>query len=76
MGYLNPETMFILSLSPEMREKLTDTVEEAVQLRSSGMTTEEIARALERDIEVIERSSVTPKMVRHIVLGSSLETGN
>lgn len=76
MGYLNPETMFILSLKPEMREKLTDTVEEAVQLRSSGMTTEEIARALEQDIVAIERSSVTPKMVRHIVLGSSLETGN
>jgi len=76
MGYFNHEAMFVLSLSPAMRDKLTDVVEEVVQLRSSGLTTEEIEKMLENDLELIEKSSSTPRMVRHIALGTSLATGN
>ncbi len=76
MGYFNHEAMFVLSLAPSMREKFTDIVEEAVQLRSSGYTTEEIEQRLENDIRLIEKASSTPRMARRIVLGTSSETGN
>lgn len=69
MGYVGPETMFLLSLSPEGRESLTDLVEEALQLRLTGLTTKEIEDRLDSDLTRLESTTSTPRMVRKIVLG-------
>lgn len=69
MGYVGPETMFLLSLSPEGRESLTDLVEEALQLRLTGLTTKEIEDRLDSDLTCLESTTPTPRMVRKIVLG-------
>lgn len=69
MGYVGPETMFLLSLSPEGRESLTDLVEEALQLRLMGLTTKEIEDRLDSDLSRLESTTTTPRMVRKIVLG-------
>lgn len=69
MGYFDPETMFLLSLPQDIREKFTDIIEEAVELRSRGLSRDEIAAALKQDIAMIESSSTTPRMVKRIVLG-------
>jgi len=69
MGYFGPETMFLLSLPSDGRDTLYDLVEEALQLRMSGLSTAEIEERLERDIAYVESVSSTPRMVRRIVLG-------
>lgn len=69
MGYLGPEAMFLLSLSPEGRESLYELVEEALQLRNSGFSGEEIEEQLKEEISRLEGVSATPRMVRRIVVG-------
>lgn len=69
MGYVGPETMFVLSLSPEGRDTLTDLIEDALELRLTGLTTEEIEDRLNSDLARLESTTPTPQMVRKIVLG-------
>jgi len=61
--------MFLLSLSSEGRESLTDLVEEALQLRLTGLTTKEIEDRLDSDLTCLESTTSTPRMIRKIVLG-------
>lgn len=70
MVYLNAQTMFLLSLDESTRACVSDLIEEAVQLRASGFSTEEIEARLDDDIRRIEDRSKTPRMVRVIVLGT------
>lgn len=58
-----------MSLEASSREKLTDLIEDALQLRSSGLSTEEIEARLEEDLKILEGRTVTPRMVRLLVLG-------
>jgi flagellar motor component MotA len=70
MVYLNAQTMFLLSLDESTRTCVSDLIEEAVQLRASGFSTEEIEARLDDDIRRIEDRSKTPRMVRVMVLGT------
>ena len=58
-----------MSLGASSREKLTDLIEDALQLRSAGLSTEEIEEQLEEDLKILEGRTVTPRMVRLLVLG-------
>lgn len=69
LAYFNPQTMFLLSLDEESRDRISDLVNEAVQLRASGLSTEEIEQRLDGDLCLLESCSSTPRMVRNIVLG-------
>jgi hypothetical protein len=66
---ISPETMFLLSLPSQQREFLTDTVEEAVRMRSEGLIDEDIAERLSEAIERLEGWTSTPEIIRRIVLG-------
>lgn len=70
MNYVGPETMFLLSLEPEQREFLTDTIEEAVKMRSEGLGDDEIAGRLADAIRTVEGWTSTPLIVRKLVLGT------
>ena len=69
-GYVGPETMFMLSLKPLQRDFVTDTVEEALKLRSEGLTNEDISCRLAHAILTIEGWTSTPRIVRRIILGT------
>ena len=69
-GYVGPETMFMLSLKPEQREFVTDTVEEALKMRSEGLSERDISDRLAYAILTIEGWTSTPRIVRRIVLGT------
>jgi flagellar motor component MotA len=69
MGYFGPEAMFVLSLPQEGQESLYDLIEDALQLRNSGLSTEEIEKELEADLSRLEDATHTPRMIRRIVLG-------
>ncbi len=73
-GYVGPETMFMLSLKPEQREFVTDAVEEALKMRSDGLSEEDIAGTLAYAILTIEKWTQTPRIVRRIVLGTYAPT--
>jgi hypothetical protein len=68
-NYVGPETMFMLSLKPDQREFVTDTVEEAVKMRSEGLDEKDIESQLKQAIQMIEGWTTTPRIVRRIVLG-------
>jgi hypothetical protein len=68
-NYVGPETMFMLSLKPDQREFVTDTVEEAVKMRSEGLDERDIESQLKQAIQMIEGWTTTPRIVRRIVLG-------
>jgi flagellar motor component MotA len=70
MTFLNAQTMFLLSLDESTRTRVSDLIEDAVQLRASGFSTEEIEARLDDDIRRIEDRSKTPRIVRVIVLGT------
>ncbi len=61
--------MFMLSLKPDQREFVTDTVEEAVKMRSEGLDEKDIESQLKQAIQMIEGWTTTPRIVRRIVLG-------
>lgn len=61
--------MFMLSLKPDQREFVTDTVEEAVKMRSEGLDERDIESQLKQAIQMIEGWTTTPRIVRRIVLG-------
>lgn len=61
--------MFLLSLKPEQRDYMTDTIEEAVKLRSEGMSDDEISGRLAFAIRTVEGWTPTPRIVRQLVLG-------
>jgi hypothetical protein len=69
-GYIGPETMFMLSLTPDQREYVSDIVEESLQMRSEGMSEEEISSQLDEAIRIIESWTKTPRIVRRIVMGT------
>ena len=58
-----------MSLDAESRDRLTDLIEDSLQLRSAGLSTEEIEQQLDDDMKLIERCTQTPRMVRLLVLG-------
>lgn len=62
--------MFLLSLKPEQRDYMTDTIEEAVKLRSEGMSDDEISGRLAFAIRTVEGWSSTPRIVRQMILGT------
>jgi hypothetical protein len=59
----------MLSLKPDQREFVTDTVEEAVKMRSEGLDEKDIESQLKQAIQMIEGWTTTPRIVRRIVLG-------
>lgn len=61
--------MFLLSLQPQQREFVTDTVEEAVKMRAEGLGDDEIADRLAYAIRAIEDWTSTPRIVRRMILG-------
>lgn len=69
-GYVGPETMFLLSLKPEQRDYMTDTIEEAVKLRSEGLSDDEISGRLAFAIRTVEGWTSTPRIVRQMILGT------
>jgi hypothetical protein len=69
MTFLNAQTMFLLSLDTESRDRMSELVNEAVQLMSSGLPVCEIEKRLEDDLKLLESGTPTPRMVRNIVLG-------
>lgn len=64
MGYVGPETMFVLSPSPEGRDALTSLIEEALQLRMQGLTTDEIEDLLARDVPTKDPEIDAEELVR------------
>jgi hypothetical protein len=72
--YVGPETMFMLSLKPDQREFVADTVEEAIKMRSEGVDEMDIETQLSPAILTIESWTRTPRIVRRIVLGIYEET--
>ena len=58
-----------MSLDAESRDRLTDLIEDSLQLRSAGLSTEEIEQRLDDDMKLIEGRTQTPRMVRLLVLG-------
>lgn len=62
--------MFMLSLTPDQREYVSDIVEESLQMRSEGMSEEEISSQLDEAIRIIESWTKTPRIVRRIVMGT------
>jgi len=72
--YVGPETMFMLSLKPNQREFVSDTVEEAIKMRSEGVDETDIEIQLSPAISTIESWTRTPRIVRRIVLGIYEET--
>lgn len=69
-NYVGPETMFMLSLKPDQREFLSDTIEEAVSMRAEGLNTSEIEQRLSEAIAIVESWSSTPRIVKRLVLGT------
>lgn len=69
-NYVGPETMFMLSLKPDQREFVSDTVEEALKMRAEGLNEEDIAGRLAYAILTIEGWTSTPRIVRRIILGT------
>lgn len=74
MKPLSEETRFILSLPTAQREELVDLVEHYLALICQGWSQEAIQDELSERIEALERLVEEPKMVKHIVLGSSLDS--
>ncbi len=62
--------MFMLSLTPNQREYVTDAVEEALKMKSEGLSEQEISDRLAFAILAIEKWTKTPRIVRRIVLGT------
>lgn len=62
--------MFMLSLTPNQREYVTDAVEEALKMKSEGLSEQEISDRLAFAILAIEKWTNTPRIVRRIVLGT------
>jgi hypothetical protein len=73
-GYVGPEAMFMLSLKPEQRDFVIDTMEEALKMRSEGLNDEDIAGSLAYEILTIENWTHTPRIVRRIILGTYAPT--
>jgi hypothetical protein len=69
VAYFNAQTTFLMCLKPDSRERITDLIEESLQLRSAGLSTEEIEAQLEEDLKLLEACTTTPRMVRLLVLG-------
>lgn len=69
VAYFNAQTTFLMSLDAESRDRLTDLIEDSLQLRSAGLSTEEIEQRLDDDMTLIEGRTSTPRMVRLLVLG-------
>jgi hypothetical protein len=69
-GYVGPETMFMLSLDPQQRDFVTDTVEEALKMRSEGLNDRDISYRLAYAIFTIEKWTSTPRIVRRLILGT------
>ena len=69
-GYVGPEMMFMLSLEPQQRDFVTDTVEEALKLRSEGLNDQDISYRLAHAIITIEKWTSTPRIVRRLILGT------
>ncbi len=74
MKPLSEETRFILSLPTTQREELVDLVEHYITLISQGWPQEAISDELSERIEALEDQVDEPKMVKHIVLGSALDS--
>ena len=69
VAYFNAQTTFFMSLDAESRDRLTDLIEDSLQLRSAGLSTDEIEARLEEDLKLLEACTTTPRMVRLLVLG-------
>ena len=69
VAYFNAQTTFLMSLDASAREKITDLIEDSLQLRSAGLSTEEIEARLDDDLKLLEAGTTTPRMVRLLVLG-------
>jgi len=69
VAYFNAQTTFFMSLDAESRNRLTDLIEDSLQLRSAGLSTEEIEQRLNDGMKLIEGRTQTPLMVRLLVLG-------
>lgn len=62
--------MFMLSLEPQQQDFVTDTVEEALKLRSEGLNDQDIFYRLAYAIITIEKWTSTPRIVRRLILGA------
>jgi len=69
VAYFNAQTTFLMSLKPDSRERITDLIEDSLQLRAAGLSTKEIEERLEDDLRLLEAETTTPRMVRLLVLG-------
>jgi flagellar motor component MotA len=69
VAYFNAQTTFFMSLDAESRDRLTNLIEDSLQLRSAGLSTKEIEERLNDDMKLIEGCTQTPRMVRLLVLG-------
>lgn len=74
MKALSEETRFILSLPTTQREELVDLVEHYLTCISRGWSQEAIQDELSERIEALEQQVDEPEMVKHIVLGSALDS--
>lgn len=74
MKPLSEEARFILSLPTRQREELVDLVEDFVSLTNAGLVRDHIENELKDRIEALERQVGDPAMIKHIVLGSALDS--
>lgn len=73
MKPLSEETRFILSLPAALREELIDLVEDFISLTNAGYVRAHIEDELNDRISALESQVEQPEMVKHIVLGSTLD---
>ena len=74
MKPLSEEARFILSLPAALREELVDLVEDFVSLTNSGFIRDRIEDELSDRIRALEERVDDPAMIKHIVLGSGLDS--
>lgn len=74
MKPLSEETRFILSLPAALREELIDLVEDFISLTNAGYVKDHIEDELNDRIAALESRVDQPEMIKHIVLGSTLDS--